>query len=312
MRAQPRPLLEPRTIVDALRFRYARAARHERYEPVLPAGRTVELPGRGPIFVRSADGPAGAVPVVLLHGWTWTADLNFADVFRTLSAHHPVIAPDLRGHGGGIRADGPFRAADATDDVIALLDALGIEKAIFCGYSMGGVLTADALHRHPGRVAGVVVQAAALSYSGTRRSRRLWRSLAALRPLARLGLGPAVGAWYLSGSVRDNPGMARRWDWIRAQLHRTSPRDVLAVIAELAGSDLRPRTRPARCPGEVLVTTADRVCLPAWQRDLAARFALPVVEYDSDHDLPIADPGSYARLTLQSIRRVAAAAAAAS
>ena len=57
--------------------------------PPLPPGRIVELPGRGTTFVREADGPAGAPTVVLLHGWSVDADLNWFACYGPLGRALP-------------------------------------------------------------------------------------------------------------------------------------------------------------------------------------------------------------------------------
>ena len=46
---------------------------------------------------------------MLLHGWSATADLNWHPSFGPLSRHFRVLAIDQRGHGRGLRPDGPFR-----------------------------------------------------------------------------------------------------------------------------------------------------------------------------------------------------------
>src|SRR4051794_3435849 len=74
--------------------------------PLLP-GAVVMVPGRGEVFARHAPRNEG-VPIVLLHGWMATADLNWFLLYETLAAHHTVIAPDLRGHGRGIRSGTAF------------------------------------------------------------------------------------------------------------------------------------------------------------------------------------------------------------
>ena len=68
--------------------------------PGLPPGRRVELPA-GTVVLRELAGPPGAPALVLLHGWTATADLNFFRVYGPLSEHFRVLAFDHRGHGTG-------------------------------------------------------------------------------------------------------------------------------------------------------------------------------------------------------------------
>jgi len=300
-------MADTRRLVSAARMPRPRRGAGRLAEPELPRGEYVDLPGRGTTFVRLVDGPVGSVPVVLLHGWSWTADLNFASLFGPLGAHHPVIAPDVRLHGRGLRVPGDFRATDATDDVIALLDALEVESALFCGYSMGGVLTVDAALRHPERVAGMIVQSAAACYTTTKRERAMWGALRALMPAARRGAGPDVSARYLAGALPGNDDLAARWDWVRQELRRTSLIEMLTVAAEVARADLRPAlATPPTMPGEFLLTTADRICPPAAQRALADRLAVPVVEVDTDHELPISHPDRYADITLNAVSRVTA------
>lgn len=87
------------------------------------------------------DGPADGPPVILLHGWPYDI-YSFVDVAPSLAAAgHRVIVPYLRGYGttrflatGTMRNGQP--AALATD-IIALMDALKIEKAIIAGFDWG-------------------------------------------------------------------------------------------------------------------------------------------------------------------------------
>jgi len=97
----------------------------------------VELPTGVRLHVASA-GPAGAPPILLVHGWpqhwwVWRA------VLGRLAEGHRVIAPDLRGFGwSGQPADGDFAKERLVDDVLALLDVLEIERAGYLGHDWGG------------------------------------------------------------------------------------------------------------------------------------------------------------------------------
>ena len=112
--------------------------------------RHVDLPQGGRLFVHEVAGPPGAPNVILLHGWGGTAAGNWATAMPTLAGHFRVIAPDLRGHDAG-----------SVDDVVGLADALGIERFIAVGYSLGSAVAAQLAHRHPDRVQAMVLCAAA-------------------------------------------------------------------------------------------------------------------------------------------------------
>ncbi len=82
--------------------------------------RLVELPGRGVTRVWECPGPRGADTLLLIHGVTFTAELNWGRVFAPLAPHFRVVAIDLRGHGDGISAGARFRLEDCADDIAAL------------------------------------------------------------------------------------------------------------------------------------------------------------------------------------------------
>src|SRR3954469_20818093 len=148
--------------------------------PPLPPGRTVLLPGRGEIFARITTSPSEPLPVLLLHGWTASADTNWFPLFDPLEGQRRVVAPDHRGHGRGIRPEVPFSLEDCADDAAALLRELGIERVVVCGYSMGGPISLLFWQRHRSMVAGLVLGATALEWRATLRERFVWRFLSAM------------------------------------------------------------------------------------------------------------------------------------
>ena len=89
---------------------------------VLPRGRHYDLQDRGRTFARVVEAPPGAPTILLLHGWTATADLNWYSSYPALEGKYGVVALDHRGHGRGIRSKRPFRLTDCADDAVALLD----------------------------------------------------------------------------------------------------------------------------------------------------------------------------------------------
>ncbi len=155
----------------------------------LPPGRLIPLADRGSAFVRHTKGPSDAPTVVLLHGWGATADLNWFRSYGALIEKYSVVAMDHRGHGRGIRADTRFTLRDCADDVVALLDTLGIDRAIVVGYSMGGTIAQVLWRQHPDRMRGIVLCATAATFRSTARERAMF---AAIMPTTAIGkLTPA-------------------------------------------------------------------------------------------------------------------------
>lgn len=96
-------------------------------------------------------GAACDTALLLIHGFPldhrlWDAQL------RGLSTEARVVAPDLRGHGKSGLTPGPLTMAGHADDLAALLDHLGIGKAIVAGLSMGGYVAFAFWRRHRARV----------------------------------------------------------------------------------------------------------------------------------------------------------------
>ena len=119
---------------------------------------------------------------LLLHGWTASSDLQFFTAYEALAERCSFVGIDHRGHGRGLRSPDAFTLEDAADDAAAVVRHLGVGPVVAVGYSMGGPIALHLARRHPDVVAGVVVQATALEWSGTWRERALWRVL----PIARL------------------------------------------------------------------------------------------------------------------------------
>jgi len=93
-------------------------------------------------------------PVVLIHGYTGSAEGNWFSngVAAALAQRHRVVAIDCRGHGRSEKPHDPARyGARLWQDVIDLMDALGIERAHVHGYSMGGGIVARLLANRPER-----------------------------------------------------------------------------------------------------------------------------------------------------------------
>src|SRR5438309_4128568 len=151
----------------------------------VPLGRCIELAGRGTTYACEVAGPPDAPVLMLLHGWTATAALNWLPALPHLGSHFRVIALDQRGHGRGIRCR-RFRLEDCADDAVAAADALGAERFIPVGYSMGGPVAQLTWKRHPDRVAGLVLCATSRNFRGSPRDQLAFMGLAGLGAAAQL------------------------------------------------------------------------------------------------------------------------------
>lgn len=98
-------------------------------------------------YLEEGDGE----PVLFLHGYvdSW---YSFAGVIDALPPGIRAIAPSQRGHGDSDAPAGPYTIEQYAADAAALLDHLGVERAIACGHSMGSFIALQLALAHPSRV----------------------------------------------------------------------------------------------------------------------------------------------------------------
>ncbi len=270
----------------------------------MPPGRGVELPQRGRTFVRELCGPEGAPTVVLLHGWTATAALNWGPSFEPLARRFRVVALDHRGHGRGLRARAPFRLEDCADDVAALLGALDVERCIVVGYSMGGTIAQLLWRRHPRLVDGLVLCATSARFNGT--------------PRERLLSGIATGGCLVAGAVpvrqisQAAVLMCRGWRGLRGtgwefnEVARHNWTQIIEAGREICRFDSRPWLGEIDVASTVIVTGDDEVVPPRRQLDLAA--AVPgatVRRVAGGHAVCTNDPRHFVTALVAACREVA-------
>ena len=94
--------------------------------------------------------------IILIHGFPFNHEM-WKPQIELLKENHRVIAYDIRGHGKSEVGDGQYSIELFVDDLIGLLDHLGIEKTIVCGLSMGGYIALRAAERNPERFKALVL-----------------------------------------------------------------------------------------------------------------------------------------------------------
>jgi pimeloyl-ACP methyl ester carboxylesterase len=99
--------------------------------------------------------PGASDPVLAIHGlssnrrlWNW---------LRAEGPELSLVAPDLRGRGDSVAVGGPSSVARHAEDMVAVLDALGLDRVTVCGMSMGGFVAVALATAHPERVRDVVL-----------------------------------------------------------------------------------------------------------------------------------------------------------
>jgi 3-oxoadipate enol-lactonase len=262
--------------------------------PPLPPGRKVVLPGRGTTFVREVPGPGPDAPtILLLHGWTATSDLTWFASYGRLAERFRVVSLDNRGHGRGIRSSHRFRLEECADDAAGLLDALGIERVVACGYSLGGPIASLLWRRRPERVAGLVLCATAARFAPSTASRRRLEVLGRVGAAARLLPASIVTpvTTRLLGGINARRGLG---PWVSEELLLGDGPSLLQAAGELGRWDSRSWIGEVDVPSAAVVTTLDDLVPPSEQRWQAEAIGATVHEVAGPHTACIGTPELFA------------------
>lgn len=282
--------------------------------PGMPEGRYVDLPGRGTTWVydtgeqRNDGRPDDRPTLMLLHGWTATAALNWFASFAPLSQDHRVIALDHRGHGRGLRTWRRFRLEDCADDTVALADWLGVDRFTPVGYSMGGPIAQLLWRRHRERLDGMVLCATSRSFRGSSAEWALFAALTGLSVAARMtptGVRNSVRERMFSGRF-DGTDIGQ---WAQSEVLRNDPR-VMAEAGQAIGNfTSHDWIGAVDVPTAVVVTELDPVVPVYRQRMLADSIAGSTVHpVAGDHSVCASDPDRFMPALLDACASVTARA----
>ena len=274
--------------------------------PHLPPGRIITLPGRGEIFVRHHEHHDPSRPtLLLLHGWTASADTQFFTAYEALASDYSFIAVDHRGHGRGLRPNRPFSLEECADDAAEVARTLGAHSVITVGYSMGGPISTLVCHRHPDLVAGMVFQATAMEWNARRSERMRWTMGRVLGPVFRGLTTPRTLRIAISRVIPRGHELHRFAPWIIGEIRRNDRWMVSEAGRALSRYDARAIVPRITVPTSVVLTLRDRLVAPTKQRALAEASRAHVVELDGDHFVTLEQPREYADVTRRAVDHVA-------
>jgi pimeloyl-ACP methyl ester carboxylesterase len=251
--------------------------------PGLPDGFIALLPGRGEVFYRHHRGDPSLPTLLLLHGWTASADLQWFTAYEQLAERYSFIAIDHRGHGRGLRTDVPFLLEDVAEDAAALIEQLGVGPVVTVGYSMGGPLSLLLAREHPELVAGLVLEATSLEWRASSWDRLSWRGLFLMEVFLRSRAARWLGRVAVRRLANYNPEIEPYLAWIQAEARRGDPAALVDAGRALALYDARTFATAIHRPSAVVITTRDHAVKVAKQRALADAIDAERFELEGDH-----------------------------
>ncbi|HKU00742.1 MAG TPA: alpha/beta fold hydrolase, partial [Paraburkholderia sp.] len=214
--------------------------------------------GEACVSYREAAGERGkeALPLVLLHG-IGSGAASWVQQFEALGegVENPrrVLAWDAPGYGAStpVASASPV-AADYARVLADWLDALGIERCVLVGHSLGAIIAGAFAAAHPERVAGLLLISPAGGYGAADPAVRAERRDARLAMLAELG--PQGLAQKRSANMLSPHASADSRAWVRWNMSRVVPHGYAQATHLLANADLAADL--ARCAGKVPMAVA--------------------------------------------------------
>lgn len=214
-------------------------------------------------------GPEEAPVVVLIHGLGLTRDSTWGKIAPVLARDYRVLAYDLPGHGKTAVPDGPVTLTELSEQLIALLDELAIERAAQVGFSLGGMINRRCAMDYPGRVLALAI----LNSPHDRGEEQ--QQIVEQRAHDTAAGGPAAGIdvtlerWFTDGFRRD---CADQVATVRDIVLANDPANYAAhrqVLAEGVRELIAPEP-PITHPTLVMTCEHDSGSTPAMSRAIAA------------------------------------------
>jgi 3-oxoadipate enol-lactonase len=240
------------------------------------------------------DGPAAA-PVLVFSNSLGTNLSMWDPQIPALVARFRVLRYDTRGHGQSSITPGPYSITQLGRDVVGLLDAFEIERAHFCGLSMGGaigmwlgVFAADRIHR--------LVLCNTAAKIGTAET---WN--ARIETVRQSGMTPVADTqaqrWFSPSFIASSPDKVER---TRQLILATPAEGYIANCAAIRDMDQRETIARIAAPALVIAGAKDPVTTPADARFLVERIpGARYAELDAAHLSNIEAAGRFTEVLLQ-------------
>jgi 3-oxoadipate enol-lactonase/4-carboxymuconolactone decarboxylase len=213
------------------------------------------------------EGPEQGSVLVLANSLGTTVDL-WQPQMPALLRYFRVLRYDYPGHGGSAARPGPYSVDGLADQLLLLLDRLGISSASFCGLSMGGMISMSVAARHPERVEQLVVACSSAQMAPG----QYWLDRAAV--VRAEGLGSVheqlLARWFSPDFRASQPEVVERFT---DQLLAVDAESYAAGCEALATADLTGQLADIKAPTLILAGALDQAALPL--RGLELQVAIP-------------------------------------
>jgi 3-oxoadipate enol-lactonase len=197
------------------------------------------------------DGP-GDAPVLVMGSSLGTTGAMWDAQVPAFSERFRMLRYDTRGHGASPVPPGPYTMDELGADVLALLDRLGVERAAFCGLSIGGMIGMWCASEAPERIERLVLCCTVPHFPPP----ELWNEridtvrAEGIEPMVE----PALERWLPEGIRHERPDVEEH---LRAMVASTPAEGYAGCCEAIRDMDLRPRLASIEAPTLVVAASDD-------------------------------------------------------
>ncbi len=249
------------------------------------------------------DDNGSGPPLLLIHGFPLCRRMWHPQIKALVSAGYRVITPDLRGFGESDCPEGPYSIGLFADDMAALLDHLGIEKATVGGMSMGGYILFNLLERHQARLSGacfITTRATADDEAG--KERRLFLAREVMKFGPQVVADPFEKLLFTGESLAERPKLVSEvYGWMTANDSRGIAGGLLAMRER---ADYTGVLSSFNLPALAIGAEGDKAAPPDCARAIAAGIPgcrLAIISH-AGHMANLENPGAFNQVLLEFLR----------
>lgn len=241
------------------------------------------------------DGPEDA-PLLVLSTSIGTRHTMWDAQAPDLAERFRLLRYDQRGHGQSEVPDGPYSIAELAEDLLGLLDELGIERAHFCGLSLGGMAGLWLGINAPERIDRLVLSSTAAYFPPAEEWTRRAKVTRSSEGVAGLADG-ALERWFTPAFHERRPDEIDRF---REMLITTPGEGYAGCCEAIREMDMREEMGSIQAPTLVIAGNDDPSTPPDWNREIAE--AIPDADFhvlqDARHIANVARPREFTDLVL--------------
>jgi 3-oxoadipate enol-lactonase len=252
---------------------------------------------KGAKFHYEFEGPAGA-PALVLSNSLASALTMWDPQWKALTQQYRVLRYDQRGHGQTAVTPGPYSTETLARDCLALMDALKIQRAHFCGLSMGGACGQWIGANAPERIDRLILSNTASKFG----TPDVWNQrIASVKNGGMQAVADAtMERWFTAGFRQKSPEAVAG---IKKTLLATKPEGFMACCEGLRETDLQQAITAIKRPTMVIAGTHDPGTPPAAGQFISKQIAgAKYVELNAAHLANVEVPTEYTKTVLDFLK----------